>query len=156
MKKTILLLATFLIGTHLSGLAAAGDLVTKYSVEGDFEEVKEMLTMAITDQGLKVSGVLHISDMLDRTQEAVRGGMKIYAKAESIEFCSAKISHLMVQADPLNITICPFTIAIFSLADAPEQLYLAFRNPKLMGDDHEAEQQVFKFLDGIAREAAGL
>ncbi|MCP5017164.1 MAG: DUF302 domain-containing protein, partial [Ketobacter sp.] len=38
----------------------------------------------------------------------------VFKKAESIEFCSALMSHRMMSADPSNLVLCPFTIAVYS------------------------------------------
>jgi uncharacterized protein (DUF302 family) len=132
----------------------AADNVISYEVEEEFEEVKELITDAITEQGLIVTNTLHISDMLNRTADALGIDKPVYKKAESIEFCSAKISHAMTQADPRNLVVCPFTIAIYVLPAMPEQVHIAFSNPNILGGEQGASKLVFSFLDEIAK--AGL
>ena len=133
-------------------LVASEDVVV-YPVEGEFDEVKDLILEAITEQGLQVSGTLHISDMLNRTAGALGVEQAAYQQAESIEFCSAKISHIMTQADPRNLVVCPFTVAIYVLPTSPQTVQVAFSRPRILGGESGASQIVFEFLDGIARAA---
>jgi len=122
-----------LISLSFSSLAA--DTMTIVQAESDFDTVKEDLEMAITTKGYTINGTLHMSDMLDRTGKDVGFPNPIYKRAESVEFCSAVLSHKMVQAHPANFTHCPLTIAIYTTVAEPEQVYLAFRHPMFLGDE---------------------
>lgn len=120
----------------------------------DFETVKENLEIAITGQGLLVSGTLHVSDMLHRTVTDLGYEQNVYAKAESLEFCSAALSHRMIRVHPANLAVCPFTIGIYTLRDNPEQVYVAYRRPILAGDNAaEAQQAVANLLREVVAEA---
>ncbi|MEJ2691850.1 MAG: hypothetical protein P8166_02055 [Candidatus Thiodiazotropha sp.] len=123
-----------------------------YSSAEPFEDVVENVKMAIIDQGLLVSGTLHVSDMLNRTAPDL-GFSEIFKQAESVEFCSALISHKMAQAAPENIVNCPFTIAVYVRLDEPGRVYLAYRLPQLAGDAKEAGEAILEMLDGIVRES---
>ncbi len=131
----------------------AAEQVVVYQTEDEFESVKETLIDAITEEGLLVSGTLHISDMLGRTSDALGITRQVYKKAESIEFCSAKVSHAMTQADPRNLVVCPFTIAVYVLPDSPQMVQVAFARPTILGGESGASKVVFDFLDGIAQAA---
>jgi len=120
----------------------------------DFETVKENLTTAITGQGLLVSGTLHVSEMLHRTAADLGYDKNVYAKAESLEFCSAAMSHRMVRAHPANLTICPLTIGIYILDEDPDTVYVAYRRPVLAGGSAgEAQQSLAGLLAEIVAEA---
>ena len=136
-------------------VAANGDesAVILYKSSNDYADTKENVEMAITDRGMLISGTLHVSDMLNRTGPDLGYNKNIYKKAESIEFCSAVLSHRMIMSDYRNLVICPFTIAIFVKAEEPEQVYVAFRRHYLAGHSDEEAKAIFELLDGIAREA---
>jgi len=127
--------------------------VLKKQVSDDFETTKENLEMAITGQGLRVSGTLHVSEMLNRTGKDLGFDKPIFAKAESLEFCSALISHKMAVADPANISVCPFTIAIYSYTEKPETVYVSYRLPTLLGDAKKVTQDIETLLADIVEEA---
>ncbi len=146
----LLALSNTVIGTELKQDHSP---VIIYKTANDLESVKEDIELAIVDRGLIVSGTLHVSDMLNRTGEDLGYTKPVYKKAESIEFCSASLSHMMVYADPSNLVICPFTIGIYTLIDDPENVYVAFRRPQLAGAAAEATDAVYKMLNGIILDA---
>lgn len=143
-----------------AGPLVAGDHANKavqaYKASTDFEYVRENIHMAITNRGMLVSGTLHVSEMMNRTGSDLGYPENVFLKAESIEFCSALMSHKMISADPTNLVICPFTMAVYVLAAEPDQVYVAYREPALAGDAGEATEAVRAMLDEIAREAAEL
>ncbi len=100
-----------------------------FSVEGEFDQVKEDLVMAIESQGAVISYVAHSSDMLNRTAPALGITQPVYHKAEIILFCKAEISHKMLRSDPHSLALCPYPIAIYSLAENPNIVYLSVRKP---------------------------
>ncbi len=123
-----------------------------YTTDQRFEDVVENVKMGVIDQGLLVSGTLHVSDMLNRTASDL-GFSEVFSKAESVEFCSALISHKMAQAAPENIGVCPFTIAVYVKKDEPDRVYVAYRIPILSGDAAEVSAAIVELLDGIAQDA---
>ncbi|MCK5727377.1 MAG: hypothetical protein KAH22_11200 [Thiotrichaceae bacterium] len=125
---------------------------TQSTDDDDFNSVKETIEMAIADQGLIVSGTLHISEMLNRTGKDL-GFKPIYKVAEGVEFCSSKISHLMAQVDPSNISMCPFTVTIYQLTEDPSKTYLSFRHVSLKGDGVKVEEKITALLQTIVDEA---
>ena len=94
--------------------------------------------------------VSHVGDMLNRTGPDL-GYDKIFTKAESVEFCSALMSHRMVAADPSNLSICPFTVSAYVLKSQPDQVYVAYRRQYLAGPSDEVTKAVMEMLDSIAR-----
>jgi uncharacterized protein (DUF302 family) len=123
-----------------------------YLSEESFEDVVENIKMGIIERGLLVSGTLHVSEMLNRTGPDL-GFSQVFVKAESVEFCSALISHKMSQAAPENITICPFTIAVYVTEADPHVVHVAYRRPLLAGAAAEATQAVERMLSGIIQDA---
>ena len=127
--------------------------IVKKQVSDDFETTKENIEMAITNKGLRVSGTLHVSEMLNRTGKDLGFEKQIFAKAESVEFCSALISHKMAIADSANISVCPFTIAIYSYKEKPEAVYISYRLPTLLGEATEVTADIKTLLAEIVEEA---
>lgn len=123
-----------------------------YQSEEPFEDVIDNIKMAIEERGMLVSGTLHVSEMLNRTGPDL-GYSQVFEKAESVEFCSASISHQMTQAAPENMTICPFTISVYIKAAEPGQLYVAYRRPVLAGDASKVTSAINELLDGIIQDA---
>ena len=82
-------------------------LQKRYITIGTFDEVKENVVDALTDKGLVVNNIAHISKMLKRTGKDLGKSKTIYLKAENIEFCSATVSRKTMEADPHNIIYCP-------------------------------------------------
>jgi uncharacterized protein (DUF302 family) len=126
--------------------------MTVYQSEEPFEDVIDNIKMAIEERGMLVSGVLHISDMLNRTGPDLGYG-KVFEKAESVEFCSASLSHKMVQVAPENLTVCPFTIAVFAKAGQPGRLFVAYRRPQLLGKAEAVTHEIIEMLDGIVKDS---
>ncbi len=123
-----------------------------YPTEEAYEDVVENIKMAIIERGMLVSGTLHISDMLNRTGPDL-GFPDVFEKAESVEFCSALISHKMAQAAPENVVICPFTIAVYVTKAQPGTVHVAYRVPRLAGEADEAIGEILELLDGIVEDS---
>jgi uncharacterized protein (DUF302 family) len=128
----------------------------RYAVRGDFADIKAFLVSAIEERGIKISSVLHISDMLSRTGEAVGDKTSLYKQAEAIEFCSATLSRELMQADPHNILFCPFSILIYEPAGSHGTTYLAYRRPfyHLEGKNELSQRKIDQLLQDIIRDAA--
>lgn len=131
----------------------ASPITVQYVDDESFEDIKENVEMAITDRGLTVSGTLHVQEMLTRTGDDLGFGPGPYLKAESLEFCSAVISHKMIKTDPSNMGICPFTIAIYILRTDPNRVYVAYRVPSLAGDADKVLKEVIDLLDGVVKDS---
>lgn len=113
-------------------LACASDWNVRVSVEGDFAEVRDAVQMAIEGQGLNINHTNQIAGMLERTGKDLGATRKVYAHAEQFEFCSAKLSRAMMEADPHAIVMCPYIVSVYQLPDSPE-VHIAFRKPPTTG-----------------------
>jgi uncharacterized protein (DUF302 family) len=140
------------INSSLASETPENNPVRVFTSEEAFEDVVENIKMAIVDQGLLVSGTLHVSDMLNRTA-ADLGFSEVFSKAESVEFCSALLSHKMALAAPENIAICPFTIAVYVKKSEPQKVYASYRLPQLMGDSGAVSKDILDLLDTILEES---
>ena len=127
------------------------DYMKLYSVEGQFEDVREDIEMAITDRGMVINNVSHIGNMLARTGKDLGAGKQIFQKAEALEFCSSTVSRRMMETDPHNIIFCPYIIAIYTLPAESNKVYVAFRRPLPVGsaESRQSLVAVEKLLEEI-------
>ena len=134
--------------------AAEAEIVTRV-VRGEFEDVKARVILSIEGRGLVVNHTARVSDMLQRTGQDIGRRGRVYARAEVLEFCSARLSRDTMEADPRNIVFCPYAIAIYTLPQEPESVYVAYRKPAARGSAQSiaALGAVGKLLDEIVREA---
>ncbi len=98
-----------------------------FSTESSFADAKEDLLAAITTEGLVVSYTSHAKTMLENTAEMAGVITPVYDDAEIVLFCKADLSHALVGANPHNIVLCPYAIAIYVVHNEPEKVYLSFR-----------------------------
>lgn len=134
---------------------AREDYMKHFTVEGEFEDVREALELAITGRGIVINNVSHIGKMLARTGADLGEGGTIFGAAQAFEFCSATVSRNMMQPDPHNIIFCPYIIAVYTLPSDPKTVHLSYRRPLLVGTEESKEslRAVEKLLDSIIEEA---
>jgi hypothetical protein len=164
MHTLLYVLGLLLVWSSASGIATAqqapdmtSGAVSIYQSTEPLDVLKENLHMAITNRGLLVSGALHISEMLNRTAPDLGISTPVYDHAEALEFCSAVLSHRMTQAHPLNLSACPFVIALYTVPENPATVNVVFRKTVLAGDqDGALAATIDNFLHQIVREALEL
>lgn len=148
-----LLLLSVLLGAIASH--AASPSVQVRSLKGEFTDVRERVVSALENRGLVINYTAKVGDMLDRTGRDLGRSRKIYANAEVLEFCSASLSRDTMEADPRNIVFCPYAIAVYTLPQAPDTVYLSYRVPSAQGSGQSirALRAVEKLLADIVAEA---
>ncbi len=124
-----------------------------YQTEEAYDDIKTNLELAITGRGMSITSTLHISDMLERTAADTGLKKKLYDQAESLEFCSIKMSFQMSLAHPANMATCPLTISLYTTPEDPNHTYIAFRRPKLLNDNESVGTTLLEMLDGIVQES---
>ncbi len=127
-----------------------------YVINETFDVAKDNVKDALSDKGIKINTVAHISAMLKRTGKSLGNPSNIYTKAENIEFCSATISRGTMQANAHNIVYCPYIISIYSLKSNPKVTYISYRRlPKVKDEKtNKALQEVEKLLEYVAKTAS--
>ena len=142
-----------------AALAAGPHPVVTYSKKAKFEDVRDDLKLAIEAKGLVIDYQSFVNRMLERTGKDVGSTRKLYIDAQAFVFCSAALSRKTMEADPANMAICPYSIAVYAMADEPEKVYVSYRRP-WRPDGSAASKAALKevetLLDRIAREAVGL
>lgn len=134
---------------------ADGPHMAVFTKQGQFDDVKDAVEMAITGRGLVINNTAHIGEMLERTGQSLGATKQVYVKAQAMEFCSATASRKMMEADPDNIVFCPYVIAVYVLPEKPKEVRVAYRKPQLVGSpaSQQALQEVDELLSGIIKEA---
>ena len=150
----VILMAWITVLLPLSGSADEGPVKT-VGVAGNFEDILESVRQAIEGKGINIAHTLPASDMLNRTGKDFGIEKNVFLKAETVEFCSARISHRLTQANPGNILLCPFTISVYVLSDDPEHVYLSWRRPFPVSDTESraAVKEMVELIEAIIREA---
>jgi uncharacterized protein (DUF302 family) len=151
--NTIRFIAPLLLAT-LAGLAAAAPLPKPevigsswvYRTEGLYHNVRSDLVMAIEEKGLVISYEAHLASMLRRTANATGATEQVYDNAESLLFCKSDLTYELTVRNPHNITLCPYSISIYSLAAEPEVVYLSIRAPELEQPDYAAIHQLLESI----------
>jgi len=121
------LIVSALAGALCAPPASADGPIGVSAIVGRYDDIRENLVFAIEGRGLVINNVSHVGDMLARTAEDIGRNTRVYEHAEVFEFCSAGVSHAMMEADPRNIVYCPYTIAVYTLPGQTDKVFLAYR-----------------------------
>ena len=105
----------------------AKDAIIVKVTGSDFQTAHDGLVEAIESEGLVVGNVLPFRAMLART---VAGeGVIPYGEAEIVQFCSSVLAAELVREDPAQLTLCPLSIALYTLAGDTSDIRMAYRSP---------------------------
>ncbi|WP_170766124.1 DUF302 domain-containing protein [Ruegeria lacuscaerulensis] len=126
---------------------AIADGVVTVPFDGSFDDATFAVETAIVGQGLIIDYVSHVGDMLNRTGVDVGSDKQIFSTADIFIFCSAKISREVMEADPMNIGYCPYSIFVAEDESGVMVGYRTYPDGPM--------QKVQALLEGIVKEAAG-
>lgn len=114
------------LALSLGLLSAPADEIHSRRLPGASAElVRESLIEAIESEGLLVGNILPFGEMLVRTRQA--GNISPYRQAEIVQFCSSRIAWQLVAEAPDNLALCPMSVALYVLAEKPEEVVLSWR-----------------------------
>lgn len=131
-----------------------------YETKGNFSDVYVDLQNAIINKGLVIDYVGHLDHMLDRTSASAgsvtkTGSKSPYLAAKFMQFCSAKLSHEVISANPQNIAICPYVVFVYEEKSSPGIVHVGYRRP--ITGPSKLSRKVFakieKLMDDIVKEA---
>ena len=175
--------STLLLSLLLPFTVWAEGLWVHHAIEEEFDTIKEYIEEGITNQGLVVAHRSDVGGMLERTgkdlvakvQKATHSMMEMaanqtgienpieppqqplsaFSRSEVIEFCSAKLSRKMTDADPANVIFCPYSIAIYTTAQQPELVHISYLQLSKIGSpaSQAVLQEVEAMLSKIVSEA---
>jgi uncharacterized protein (DUF302 family) len=150
MKKTLFLCAMLCLPFS----ALADGYAKVFKTQGEFQDVRDALQMAIEGKGLVINHTNQIAGMLERTGKDLGATRQVYVKGEQFEFCSAAVSRRMMEADPHAITMCPYIVSVYTVPNDPN-VYLAYRKPPETRNPalNKALAEVAALLDEIIQDA---
>ena len=125
MKKLLAVCAMLCL--PMSALAADGYNVL-FKAQGEFQDVRDQVEAAIEGKGLKINHTNKIAEMLERTGKDLGATRQVYVNGEQFEFCSARISRQMMEADPHAMVLCPYIISVYTIPN-DKNVYIAYRKP---------------------------
>jgi uncharacterized protein (DUF302 family) len=142
-------------------LRADDDSIAHYAATARFADVRDDIAEAIAVRGLVIDHTSHVGAMLERTGKDLGATREPFKsdEAQVLSFCSSVLSRRTMEADPLNIVFCPYTLAVYSTPDEPGTVHVVFRRPRRANGDARSDsalRDVENLLDGIAREALHL
>ena len=137
---------------------AKHDGIKSYEFEASYEDAVYDLTDALINKGLVIDHRAKVVKMLNRTAKDVGATKTVYKNGEVIEFCSATLSRAAMEADPLNMAFCPYTMFVYETTANPGKITVGYQ--VLDNATNAASQKVLdtvnKLMDDMVREAAGL
>ncbi len=151
----------FVLTAALAMPAMAADLhaVVTYSKQAKFENVRDDLKLAIESRGLVIDYQSFVNSMLERTGKDVGSAKKLYIDAQAFVFCSATLSRKTMEADPANVSMCPYSMVVYATAQEPTKVFVSYRRPWRPDGSAASKaslKEVESLLDAVAREALGL
>ena len=99
-----------------------------YTLEADYEDVRDGLVEAIEGRGMVLSYISEAEAMLSRTADTV-GAPRVYTAAQVLMFCKTDLAHALVGESPHNLVLCPYSIAVYQLDKNPDMVYVGIRRP---------------------------
>jgi uncharacterized protein (DUF302 family) len=153
-RATLVVLLAAIIPVHTAWSQQGA--VVEYTTKGSFDEIKQLLVIAIENQGLVVDHQSDVGRMLDRTAKDVGAARRVYEQAEVLQFCSATYSRDMVEADPRLLGYCPYGIAVYTLPGESGIVHVVYRRVRGEGVSEAATaalKRVDELLNEIAQEA---
>ena len=130
--------------------------------QGAFADVFQDLKDAVINRGYVIDFVGNVDTMLDRTSSASKsvtetGSRSPYLNAKYVQFCSAKLTHEAVSANPYNMVVCPHVLFAFEAKNKPGHIVVGYRRPT--PGPSKLSKRAFKKVDdilmSIVKEAAG-
>lgn len=106
-----------IVATLFAGQACLAQDQVVHEYNGTFDDATFAVESAIVDKGLVVDYVSHVGAMLNRTGSDVGSDKPIFKGADAFLFCSAVLSREVMEADPLNIAQCPYSVFVFEDAN---------------------------------------
>jgi len=110
------LFASLLIATPL-----AAQNLTAVTIPEALDDMEFAVESAILDMGLTIDFTSHSGEMLERTRVDVGSDVVLFTGATIYNFCSARVSRQVIEADINNITFCPYSIFLYSTPDKPDE-----------------------------------
>lgn len=122
-----------------------------WQVEANYEDVRADLQDAIESRGMVISYISHAKAMLDRTGKDIGYRDMVYPHGSEIFlFCKADISQKLVRANPHNVVMCPYAIAVYDVTGELGKVYISYRvAPENMPEYEPVEALLREIIESI-------
>lgn len=127
---------------------AADDPLTTRTVKRAYDDVRFDLQNAIINEGLKVDLNGHVGDMLKRTAADLGAKGDVFTNAEYFTFCSSQLTRAMVEADPSNLGLCPYTMFMYQRVGSDE-VSVGYKSMGMRGN--EASQKALAAINALMK-----
>ena len=114
--RHLFIAAAFILATPL-----AAQNMSAVTVQESFDDMEFAVESAILDMGLTIDFVSHSGAMLERTREDVGSDVVLFTNASIFNFCSARVSREVMEADVTNMMYCPYSIFVYTLPENPDE-----------------------------------
>lgn len=108
------LFASLLIASPL-----AAQNMTTVTFPEPLDDMEFAVESAILDMGLTIDFTSHSGEMLERTRVDVGSDVVLFDGATIYNFCSARVSRQVIEADINNIMFCPYSIFLYTTPENP-------------------------------------
>ena len=143
LRHSLALTASFIMAAPL-----AAQNMSTVAVQESFDDMEFSVESAILDMGLTIDFVSHSGDMLERTREDVGSDVVLFTNASIFNFCSARVSRQVIEADINNFAYCPYSIFVYATPANPDETIIGHQ--RYPGD---TMQPANDFLDQIIENA---
>lgn len=99
----------------------AAQNMTSVTIPEALDDMEFAVESAILDMGLTIDFTSHSGEMLERTRVDVGSDVVLFTGATIFNFCSARVSRQVIEADINNITFCPYSIFLYSTPENPDE-----------------------------------
>ena len=138
---------SLILALNVTGPVAAQSPSITYAFDGSFEDATFSVESAILDAGLVIDYVSHTGEMLERTGQDLGSEVRIFDAADIFLFCSAVVSRRVMEANPMNVAHCPYSIFV---ADRAGEVMIGYRRYP-----DGIMQEVQALLDSLVQDALG-
>lgn len=138
---------SLILALNKTGPVAAQSPAITYAFDGSFEDATFSVESAILDAGLVIDYVSHTGEMLERTGQDLGSEVRIFDAADIFLFCSAVVSRRVMEANPMNVAHCPYSIFV---ADREGEVMIGYRRYP-----DGIMQEVQALLDSLVQDALG-
>lgn len=114
--------------------------------------VREALLEAIAEEGLAAPMISDFGDMLQRTAADLGHSDVLYAQAEILIFCSIAVAARLATEARGNIALCPMSIAIYTLPESPERVFMSYRLPPTQSPGSQMAAEILARITARARD----
>ena len=105
----------------LAASPLAAQNMSAVTIPEPLDDMEFAVESAIIDMGLTIDFTSHSGAMLERTREDVGSDVVLFTGATIYNFCSARVSRQVIEADINNIIYCPYSIYLYSTPDNPDE-----------------------------------